>query len=246
MKRDLHVHTNFSADSTETMENYCITAIKLELDCICFTDHVDHHPDDFGLNFYKASDYFDEYNRIKDKYNNKLTVLSGIEFAEPHIYRKEFDQFLKYPYDFIIGSLHWWYGNLFPSEMVKQNVSAEDCYDKYWIEMYSMVSYGGFDCVGHFDFPKRYYKTLLYNDADIKDIFAVMAKNNLCLEINTSSLRRGLNENMPNYDVLKLYDGEYYTAGSDSHFADELYSDIDKINLPDKQQIYFKERKIIL
>ena len=73
-----------------------------------------------------------------------------------------------------------------------------------------------------------------------------MKKNKLYLEVNTSSLRRGLDENMPNYDVLKLYSGEYYTVGSDSHFAYELYSDINKIYLPNKQQIYFKERKIIL
>jgi len=246
MKCDLHVHTHYSSDSTAVMEDYCLTAIKLKLDCICFTDHVDCDPNDFGYGFYNADDYFDEFNRTKEKYGDKLTILSGMEFGEPHLYKKEFDILLKYPYDFIIGSLHWWYNHMFPSQMVAQNVSAEDCYANYWTEMYNMVSYGGFDCVGHFDFPKRYYKEVIYDGNVIKDIFAVMKKNKLYLEVNTSSLRRGLDENMPNYDVLKLYDGEYYTTGSDSHFAYELYSDIDKIVLPDKQQVYYKQRGMVL
>lgn len=246
MKCDLHVHTKYSADSSELMENYCMKAIHLKLDCICFTEHVDHNPNDYGLGFYKAEDYFDELNKIKDKYSDNLTILSGIEFAEPHIHKKEFENYLKYPYDFIIGSLHWWYKDMFPSEMVKERISVDVCYDKYWSEMYDMVSYGGFDCVGHFDFPKRYYKKLLYSEQDIKDIFIIMEKNNLLLEINTSSLRRGLNECMPNDDILKLYNGKYYTTGSDAHFAHELYNDIEKISIPDKYQVYFKDRKMIL
>lgn len=246
MKCDLHIHSHYSCDSVETMENYCITAIEMKLDCICFTDHVDHNPNDIGLGFYKVDDYFKEFNAVKDKYGDKLTILSGIEFAEPHIHKKEFDYYLKYPYDFILGSLHFWYNDMFPSEMIKYNISVEDCFDRYWSEMYDMVSYGGFDSVAHFDFPKRYYKKLLYNEADIKDIFISMEKNNLCLEINTSSIRRRLKENMPGDDILKLYDGKYYTTGSDAHSANEMYNDIEKINIPDKYQVYFKERKLIL
>lgn len=246
MKCDLHVHTHYSEDSTETMDNHCKQAIKLNLNCICFTEHVDFNPHDIGFGYYKINDYFDEFNRIKDKYSDKLKILAGIEFGEPHIYKKEFDELLKYPYDFIIGSLHWWYGDMFASEMVKRNVPVEMCYDHYWNEMYKMVSYGGFDCVGHFDFPKRYYKKLLYNEAELKDIFMEIEKNNLVIEINTSSLRKGLSENMPNDDILKLYNGKYYTTGSDAHSAGELYNDIEKMSIPDKNQVYFKDRKMIL
>lgn len=246
IKCDLHIHTRYSCDSTETMDIYCLTAIKLNLDCICFTDHVDHNPNDIGKDFYKIDNFFEEFNRIKEKYSDNLTILSGVEFAEPHIYKKEFDNYLKYPYDYILGSLHFWYNDMFPSEMLKFDVPVETCYNYYWEEMYNMVSYGGFDCVAHFDFPKRYYKKLLYNDDNIKDIFMAMQKNNLYLEINTSPLRKGLDENMPNYDILSLYNGAYYTTGSDAHSADELYSDIAKINLPNCQQVYFKERKLIL
>ena len=42
MKTDYHLHTEFSDDSSEPMENQVKRAIELGLDEICFTDHVDY------------------------------------------------------------------------------------------------------------------------------------------------------------------------------------------------------------
>ena len=42
IKADFHVHTEFSDDSNELMENQVERAIELGLKEICFTDHVDY------------------------------------------------------------------------------------------------------------------------------------------------------------------------------------------------------------
>ena len=42
MLADYHVHTEFSDDSTEPMGNVINKAIALNIDEICFTDHVDY------------------------------------------------------------------------------------------------------------------------------------------------------------------------------------------------------------
>lgn len=52
-----------------------------------------------------------------------------------------------------------------------------------------------------------------------------MVKNDIALEINTSSLRKGLSETMPGRDLLKIYEdagGIKVTIGGDTHLADDL------------------------
>ena len=42
MKTDYHVHTAFSDDSNYDMEQVIKDAVKLNIDELCFTDHVDY------------------------------------------------------------------------------------------------------------------------------------------------------------------------------------------------------------
>jgi len=45
---DLHVHTRHSCDSRASLETYCKEAIRTGVDSLCFTDHVDYNPNDYG------------------------------------------------------------------------------------------------------------------------------------------------------------------------------------------------------
>lgn len=245
---DLHVHTHHSCDSYATMAEYCEYALLKGVKIICFTDHVDHNPADEGFGYFKIKAYFDEFERVKEKYSDKLLILSGVEFAEPHIYQKEFDMFLKLPLDFILGSIHYCYQNMFPSTMVKQGISAETAYKNYWLEIYKSVSYGGFDSLAHFDFLKRYYGICCYDKNEILSIFKEMVKNNIALEINTSSLKKGLNEAMPSKNLLDLYrtsGGNKITIGGDTHVVSHLADGYEfaKEQSSDFESVFFKNRK---
>ena len=225
---DAHVHTKFSCDSETGLAEYCEAAIAKGLGAVCFTDHIDHNAHDEGFGYYDAESFFAEFEEAKKKYRGKLEVLCGIEFAEPHMYGGILAEYSKYPYDFFMGVLHFWYRDLFASQLIKQNVPAEVCYSHYWAEALKAAESGGFDCFGHLDFPKRYYGRLLYDTEAIRDIFKAMIKNGICLEINTSPLRKGLGESMPDRELLTIYEscgGRRVTVGSDAHSAGELAAD---------------------
>ena len=253
MRADLHVHTCFSCDSKTTMEDQCVSAIQKGLDVVCFTEHVDCNPQDYGYGFYRADAYFQEVGRLREKFADQLEILNGLEFSEPHIYRSEFEKLQKLPYDFIIGSLHYWVDDLFPSEMVKKNIPIEKCYDAYWKEMRTMVEYGGFDSVGHIDFPKRYYHGLLYEEDCLRDIFQTIVQKGLIIEINTSSLRKGLTSMLPEDALLQLYreqGGKFVTLGTDAHCCEDLAANLDdaeaKTNAFGLKKVIYRKRKQII
>jgi histidinol-phosphatase (PHP family) len=221
---DMHVHTLRSSDSTESMSALVKTADEIGITTICFTDHVDFNPNDYGYKFYNAAKYFRDIEKARASVHC-TEILSGMEFSEPHIYKSMYTQTSEYPYDFIIGSVHFFYNDSFPSTMVADGITVEECYESYWDELLAMVTYGGFDCVGHIDLPKRYFKRWLYNEDNLKQIFHRMNDKGIVLEINTSSLRRGLDEAMPSDNILQLYSqlgGKYATIGSDAHSVEQL------------------------
>ncbi len=228
---DLHVHTRHSYDSHVLMSAYCDRAIKRGVTHICFTDHIDMDPRDSGHGQYNLDAYFEDLHRVRNEYADRLTVFAGLEFAEPHIYRALFERVKRYPFDFILGSLHWVRGH-YPAMYVRSRWTEEQAYAYYWEEMAHMVEAGGFDAVSHFDLPKRYLKRTIYNPDSMCRILETIVRNGLILEVNTSSLRAGADEPMPGMDVLKMYleaGGLYVTTGSDAHTLADLGADIVKI-----------------
>lgn len=247
----MHTHTRYSSDSKAHMEDYCKKALETGVNVICFTEHLDCNTNDPGYMFYDADAFFHEFNEIKEKYKGKIELLSGIEFSEPHLYGEELKRLTKYPYDFILGSIHFFYDNMFPSEMVEKGLSAELIFGHYWDELYKMVVHGCFDCVAHLDFPKRYFMKLLYDEEKLMQIFDIMVKKDICLEINTSSLRKGCGTAMPDRDMLSLYKalgGKYVTIGSDAHNSGELAADFTYANDLAKSMkldiVIFRQRRL--
>jgi len=224
---DMHVHTRNSCDSPVSMEVYCLRAIEKGVDILCFTDHLDLNPVDECYGHYVAEKQFREFEEVKEKYGNRLTLMCGIEFGDPHIYRDILAEHSKLDYDFILGPVHFWYENLYPNRMMEIGITTEVCYEYYWNEVRLVIEAGGFDCLGHMDFPKRYYLELKFDPDKIAAIFKEMIRKNISLEINTSSLRYGLTETLPDKDLLAVYKdcgGSFITIGSDAHKPEHLAS----------------------
>jgi len=248
---DMHVHTEFSCDSDALIEDYCLAAIDKGVHTICFTEHVDYNINDSGYGYYDADAFFKEFSEMKEKYKNRIELLSGLEFSELHLYTDKLAEFELFPYDYLMCSIHYWYKDMFPSLMVKENIPIEMCCEYYWNEVLAAVKQGGFDCLGHIDFPKRYYKKICVNQAKLDEICVVMADKNICLEINTSSLRNGLTEAMPDDEILSIYTscgGKYVTIGSDAHITNDLSADYqyakELINRHNLREAVFRNRKL--
>lgn len=248
--RDLHLHTLISCDSDETMEAYLPEAAAKGLKTLCFTDHVDLNKNDYGYGIYDADRYFQNLTDARRTAKGKIELLSGFEFGETHLYPGELSHLLKKPYDFVIGSIHW-VRDLFPDPGVRARISAKEFFHMYWQEMLLMVRAGGFDSLAHIDFPKRYYGELYIDQKMLDEILKCLIDSEIALEINTSSLRKGLSEAMPGREILEKYvslGGKYVTVGSDSHMAQDIGSDfdfarrmIDEFRL---QEVVFRERKM--
>lgn len=227
MKADLHIHTEFSCDSDADIEQYVRQAIDRKMGLICFSEHVDLNKNDYGYNYYQPEMFFEKFNFVKENYGNYIKICAGIEFGEPHLYAERLKELSKYPYDYIIGSIHW-IGNMFPCQKVREQYSAKEFYSLYWEEVLKMVKQGGFDAVGHIDFPKRYYGEIYYSENKMREIFNILLEKNMLIEINTSSLRKGHDETMPGKELLQLYKdcgGKYVTIGSDAHEIKDLGAD---------------------
>jgi len=227
MRVDLHVHTEFSCDSEAKMERCAEEALSKGITTLCFTDHVDLNPNDYGYNYYAPDRYFENYRKVRDKYEGRVILLSGIEFGEPHLYADKLKELSACPYDYIIGSIHW-IGDMFPCQKVREQYSAKAFYTLYWEEVLKTVKQGGFDALGHIDFPKRYYGEIYYEEAKVREIFQYLLDKDMVIEINTSSLRKGHSETMPGDELLALYkdcSGRYVTIGSDAHEVQDVGAD---------------------
>lgn len=225
--RDLHVHTLFSSDSHAPMESHVQRALTLGLETVCFTDHVDYNPVDFGYLFYQPDAFFAEFDALKARFAGRVELLAGMEFGETHLYREQFRELARRPYDYVIGSVHW-VDDVFPGDAAKRGIPAEEYFDRYWQVMLEMVRDGGFDALGHVDFPKRYYRELRYSEDVVREIFARLVDSGAVIEINTSSLRKGCDAPMPGEALLALYreaGGRRVTVGSDAHTPEDLNAD---------------------
>lgn len=250
---DMHTHSDISIDSQATMASFCETALTRGVAVLCFTDHLDSNPVDAGLGYYDCERYFRNIETVREQYGDRLTILSGIEFGEPHRYPKIFEEVQQYPYDYILGSVHYWQEGVLPNHMPQSIPCVEESFTIFWEEVKAAVSHGGFDALAHLDYPSRYYKASHYEKEVMEEIFAIMQKNNIIPEINTAATRRGVNQPNPSYDLIKLYrecGGQYITMGADAHriesFAAGIPEELAKAEALGLQQVYFKQRQMIL
>ncbi len=227
MPPDYHLHTTFSMDSQVPMEDACREAIRLGLPQVCFTEHVDYVPEDDGVGFFDPDAYFAEIQRCRELFGNELIVRAGAEIGELHRFPAEATRLTaSYPFDFVIGSLHWVGQRLVMEPKFFEGWSRDDAYDAYFTEMLALVKHGGFDVVGHLDVPKRYDREALgaFDSFDyaeqIRAVLRACVENAIGIEINTGSMRRTGEDPSPSPVVLEWYrelGGEIFTFGSDGH-----------------------------
>ncbi|ADL52704.1 histidinol-phosphatase HisJ family protein [Clostridium cellulovorans] len=230
---DTHVHSTFSVDAKDNLEDIVSSAIAKGLKHICFTEHIDHNPKDYGYQFYDFEKYSNEIERLKDKFSSEIQILKGIEFSEPHLYKSEFEKELNRDYDMIMASLHWLGDNFYGEKELLSKYSPEKILEKYFKDLTVIAELGNFDVLAHFDFPRRYYGQVSVDNHLIEDILKFLVRNNIVLEINTSGLRKGYNFTLPNFDIIDMYlnlGGKNVTLGSDAHSREEIGADFGKIN----------------
>lgn len=233
---DHHVHTNYSPDSNANIIEYLIQAKNLGLEYIMFTDHIDMGAlDSIFQNHIDYDEYFKTMEGLEEEY--EISIQIGVEIGYEKDFKQEIDEFLdKYPFDFVISSIH--YGDnkdLYTGEFF-QGKSQEESYLRYFEIVLEMVeNFDNFEVVGHLDhivrygpFDDNFYDYEVYKDI-IDTILKTLIKKERGIELNMSGLRNPLNTTYPKEEVLKIYrdlGGKIITLGSDAHFNKDYNADI--------------------
>ena len=230
---DFHVHTHHSFDGFHSMDELTERAISLGLRQICFTDHKDYDYDGEGNDFtFSYEDFFHELQETAHRYRSNIQVKAGVEFGlQPHILERYREELKKFPFDFVIGSLHSVKQNdVFTGSYFAERSQLE-AYTDYFEDMLHVIQQEApFSVIGHMDMIKRYgdFKQPLplkdYQEY-AESIFRELIRREKGIEVNTSGFRYQLGDAHPSRDLLKLYHqlgGEIIVLGSDSHKITEV------------------------
>src|SRR5688572_15874892 len=102
------MHSEHSIDCNVPVIDRCRQAVELGLAEICITDHLDVVPVDKGVGYYRSDAYFADFKRARTEYDGRVSLRAGVEIGEWHGYAEQATAIADaYPYDFIIGSLHF-------------------------------------------------------------------------------------------------------------------------------------------
>lgn len=239
MLADYHVHTEFSDDSVYPMEQVVKDAIRLHLDEICITDHVDYgikvdwdsgeeilfrHGEPLANVDYPR--WAMALQRVRDIYGGSVGIKMGMEFGvQTHTIPQYEALFRRYPFDFIILSIHQAEDKEFWTQDLQRGRTQREYNERYYEEMLNVVrAYSHYSVLGHMDLIKRYDQAGVYPFEKVKpfaaEILKIVIANGRGIEVNTSSHRYGLSGSMPSEELLRLYrdlGGSIVTIGSDSH-----------------------------
>jgi histidinol-phosphatase (PHP family) len=249
---DYHVHPGYSIDAEPYgIDEYCRKAVDIGLGEICFTTHLEVDPQRKHLDWFVRIDqnivpmedpawldvYFRDIENARQKWSAYgLKVKAGLEVGYDREFENAIERVVKgYPFDFIMGSVHclehvaissWKESSrYFPGRQMKAAVK------EYFQVVSEAVNSSLFDCVGHLDLYRRHGRH--YWGPEISDAYKDYAEpilkaisiRGMSLEVNTSGLRRGLNDFHPSREIIELAVSSgvrLFTVGSDAHRLADL------------------------
>lgn len=237
---DFHMHTSFSTDSQSAPEEMIEAAISKGLNIICITDH---HDKDYIHNgreeILDPEEYFAVLSPLRAKYCDQIDIRIGIEIGlRPHLgaYYAEFIN--KYPFDFVIGSVHAIGGNDLAEKTIFETHSDEEAYRIILREMLvDLKSTPDMDVLGHLDYMVRYGKSRAQEYSyqrfadEIDAVLTYIISSGIGIEMNMSGLKYGLGFTHPHPDIIRRYrelGGEIITVGADGHRPEHIAYDFSK------------------
>ena len=244
MRADYHVHTEFSDDSVYPMEEVVKDAIRMGLDEICFTDHVDYGvKEDWDSKVpmkYRNGEpvanvdyprYAEEICRMRRQYGDRITIRMGMEFGmQMHTIPRFQALYDRYPFDFILLSVHQVEDRELWTQSFQSGRTQEEYNERYYKELLDLTEhYQNYSVLGHLDLIVRYDENGVYPFEKLRPLVAQLLRtvieNGKGIEVNTSWRRYGLTDLTPSKAILELYrdlGGRILTLGSDSHKPEHL------------------------
>ncbi|MBT8037855.1 MAG: histidinol-phosphatase [Verrucomicrobiae bacterium] len=248
MPADYHSHTPLCHHAEGTPEEFVQAAIKVGLTEWGISDHAPVQPepfDDWRMSTDDLPAYFEWIDRARAEAGGALPIRAGLECdwlpgCEPWIASLA----EKYPWDYLIGSVHylsdWDFDN--PAWLEKwAQTDVDDAWLRYWKTYTEMAASGLFDILAHPDLIKKFaYKPT----GDLRRFYQpaidAIATADGAIELNTAGWHKPCKEAYPDIDFLDLAHsaGIPLVISSDAHHPDEVARDFDQAIALAKQAGY--------
>lgn len=262
MKFDYHTHHERCGHAQDTIEDYIQAAINNDLQMIGISDHSPFFASEKdmampGIAMAKSefSSYVEEVLKLKEKYRGKIEVLLGVEsdFFRDHypLYKSIYDQ---YPFDYIIGSVHFSNEfNIFDKRRW-ENVTEEDVRkqkEHYYKLIVESAESGVFDILGHIDAMKGFYPDFTnVHTPEVEKALKRLGEVEATIEINTSGKNKDCGGWYPANDMLEMacHYGVGVTFGSDAHWPTRVGDEFEEVRdtlkeIGFKKWTVFRQRK---
>jgi len=228
---DYHIHTSLCKHAEGDINDYIESAMDKGITEICFTDHIPL-PDGFDSEHRMSQKefriYLDKLETARLKYR-QMTILTGIEADYIEGYENYLRDFLSnYTFDLVILSVHFikkWTDKqwVFSYEYTDRTLMGQ--YKDYFDVLVKGIQTGLFDVVGHLDIIKRPNRPVLRsNSREVERVLNAVAKAGMCIELNTSGLRKHVKQLYPHMDIVEMAveKGIPLVLASDAHRPDEV------------------------
>ena len=252
---DQHVHSSFSFDSNEDLENYINVSNNSD---IITTEHLDF--ENPIINYKDSSiDYLKYVGQIKNlnkKYSNKFFL--GIEIGYTPNSEKRIEDFLKDKnFNLKLLSIHQ-NGNYDYMCVNKKLISLEVLIQEYFEQIIqALESSIEFNVLAHFEYGLRMIDISVTDFDNLASVFLnkiieLIVKKEIAFEVNTKSMYKYKKENLYNYMIEKYIKkgGRLFTLGSDAHNIKEYAYKFDEaknflLSKNIKEIILFKDKIIM-
>lgn len=244
---DQHLHSRHSFDSRTEPEENVKAALARGLAGLTFTEHFDTHPDDWEGCLYNDEAYTATIRGLRRQYGRDLFVGKGIEVCfQPDHFDFVLDFLDRHEFDVVLLSVHYFgeqavhtrrnWAGLDASAGTRMYLEHVRKAAWFCAALHERMGRRVFDVLGHLDLVKRYTQRF-FGTCDVApwadivdDILRGLLAADIVPEINTSSLRQGLDETMPGIATLRHYaelGGTMVSLGSDAHKAEHVGAGLD-------------------
>jgi histidinol-phosphatase (PHP family) len=229
---DYHIHTAMSDGKGELAE-YVKIARDRGFAEIGVSDHFHPEEPEWSMTYETLAEYVKNVQLLRKRTDFPVKLGVEADFV-PNLERKIAEVIKMYPFDYVIGSVHfidnWGFDD--PEDISGyQKWDIAKLYETYFSLVQQCAKSGLFDIIGHID----YIKTLGYKPkADLSEVFLntveVLKDSEVCVEVNTGGLSAPCREMYPSKAFLKMcFDNEVpITLGSDAHKPQDLGDNFDQ------------------
>jgi len=230
---DYHMHVMTDLEGKHKPEEYIEIAKEKAIDEIGFSDHFHIEGKYYSLRYEELSKYVKMVQELKKTVGISLKL--GIEIDYVPNLEDEIKKIIdSYPFDYIIGSIHfidnWEFGSSKEISVYKK-WDIYKLYQIYFTLLQKLAESGLFNIIGHADIIKIFGFRPKENITDIlKDTVEIFKRSKVCIEVNTNGLNKPCKETYPSEKFLKMcFDSEVpITLGSDAHKPKDVGQHFDK------------------